>query len=260
MIKEDILKLIEAQDVEASIFVKSLRGRQWDFKYQEEMILPSASTIKNLIMVEAFRQIEEGKFGLEEKVTVTADNRVDFSIISELDYEEYSLLDLIIWMIIISDNTATNVLIDLLGYERINEMAEILGCKNTLLQRKMMDFQAAQAGRENLTTVADMAKIMEEIYRQSILQKESCQLMMDILKRQRYKDRLLRYIVNDESLASKTGELDGISHDIGIFFLDKVDYLIGVFVKHDGEENKGKKVIGRISQLVYNHYRGDIFE
>ncbi len=72
-------------------------------------------------------------------------------------------------MIIISDNTATNALIELLGYEEINKMAEFLNCKNTVLQRKMMDFEAAKLGKENLTTPMDMALIMEKIYNKSIL-------------------------------------------------------------------------------------------
>ncbi len=158
-------------------------------------------------------------------------------------------------MIIISDNTATNVLIDLLGYEEINKMAELLNCKNTVLQRKMMDFEAVKLGKENLTTALDMALIMEAIYNKTILSEKSCNMMIDILKRQRHRDKLPRYIVDDVALANKTGELDGINHDIGIFYLRNLDYLIGGYLPlMEKMIYQGKKTIGRISETVYKYF------
>ncbi|NMA87485.1 MAG: serine hydrolase [Tissierellia bacterium] len=254
MLEEIILREIESTEEEVSVVLKSLSKNQWIFKHNEEKVLPSASTIKILIMVEAFRRIELGEHRIDEKIKVAERDKVDFSIITELDKDEYKLIDLIIWMIIISDNTATNVLIDLLGYEEINKMAELLNCKNTVLQRKMMDFEAVKLGKENLTTALDMALIMEAIYNKTILSEKSCNMMIDILKRQRHRDKLPRYIVDDVALANKTGELDGINHDIGIFYLRNLDYLIGVFTTDGKDDISGKKTIGRISETVYKYF------
>ena len=253
MLEKLILKEIKSTEEEVSVVVKNLSKNQWIFKYNEEKVLPSASTIKILIMVEAFRRIELGEFKVDEKIKVSNRDKVDFSIITELDKDEYKLIDLIIWMIIISDNTATNVLIDLLGYEKINKMAGDLNCKDTILQRKMMDFQAVKLGKENLTTALDMAIIMEKIYNKSILSKKSCEIMIDILKRQRHRDKLPRYIVEDVVLANKTGELTGANHDIGIFYLENLDYLIGVFTTDAKDDISGKRTIGKISKLVYSN-------
>lgn len=260
MLEKLIIEEIGSKDMEVGLVVKDLREDGWTLQYNEENIFPSASIIKILIMVEAFQQIEEGKFTKDEKILVEDKDKVEFSIISELKEGEYTLIDLITWMIIVSDNTATNVLIDLLGYENINNMAKSLGCKNTLLQRKMMDFNKIKLGKENLTTPLDMGLILDKIYHGEILSEDSCSSMLNILRRQRVKDRLLRYIVRDEALANKTGELEGINHDIGIFFLENVDYLIGVFTKGGEGPQDRKRTIGKISKLVYNHYRGDIFE
>lgn len=253
MLEELILKEIKSTEEEVSVVVKNLSENKWIFKYNEEKVLPSASTIKILIMVEAFRRIELGEFKVDEKIKIDKRDIVDFSIISELGKDEYSFIDLIIWMIIISDNTATNVLIENLGYEKINKMAEDLNCQNTILQRKMMDFEAVKLGKENLTTPMDMAIIMEKIYSKSILSEKSCKMMIDILKRQRHKDKLPRYIVEDVVLANKTGELTGINHDIGIFYLQNLDYLIGVFTTDAKDDISGKRTIGKISKLVYSN-------
>lgn len=260
MLEKLILEEIESTEEEVSVVIKNLKENKWIFKYNEEKVLPSASTIKILIMIEAFHRIQLGEYKIDEKIIVDKKDRVDFSIISELEEDKYSLIDLITWMIIISDNTATNALIELLGYEEINKMAEFLNCKNTVLQRKMMDFEAAKLGKENLTTPMDMALIMEKIYNKSILSEKSCEMMLDILKRQRHRDKLPRYIVDDVILANKTGELTGINHDIGIFYLENLDYLIGVFTTDGKDDNVGKKTIGKISKLVYDNFRGDIFE
>lgn len=254
MLEEIILKEIKSTEGEVSVVVKNLSENKWIFKYNEEKVLPSASTIKILIMVEAFRRIGLGEYRVDEKIKVDKRNRVDFSIISELDKDEYSLMDLIIWMIIISDNTATNVLIDLLGYEEINKMGELLNCKATVLQRKMMDLEAVKLGKENLTTALDMALIMEAIYNKTILSEKSCNMMIEILKRQRHRDKLARYIVDDVILANKTGELDGINHDIGIFYLRDLAYLIGVFTTDGKDDTVGKKTIGKISESVYKYF------
>ena len=254
MIEELILKEIKSTEEEVSVVLKNLSENKWIFKYNEEKVFPSASTIKILIMVEAFRRIELGEYKIDEKIKVDEKDRVDFSIITELDEDEYSFIDLIIWMIIISDNTATNVLIETLGYEEINKMAKLLNCKNTVLQRKMMDFERAKLGKENLTTAMDMALIMDKIYNKSILSAKSCDMMIDILKMQRHRDKLPGYIVGDVNLANKTGELTGINHDIGIFYLENLDYLIGVFTTDAKDDIVGKKTIGKISKLVYDYF------
>jgi len=254
MIKDIVIKEINSVDEEVSIIIKDLINDLWILKYNEDRVFPSASLIKIPIMIEALERVEKGELSLDKKIKIKAIDRVDYSIISELTLKEYTLIDLITLMIILSDNTATNVLIDLLGYEKINETVKKLNCNNTILKRKMMDFTAAKEGRENLTSPMDMALFMEKIYNKSIISPKICDIMIDILTRQKHRDMLPRYILDEVKIANKTGELSGINHDIGIFYLENINYLIGIFTTNGKDDLVGKRTIGRISKLVYDNF------
>lgn len=257
MIKEMIIEEIKTIDEDISIVIKDLTKEQWIFKYNEDKVFPSASLIKIPIMIEALYAAQNGEYRLDEKIKIEENTRVPYSIISELKLDEYPLIDLITLMIILSDNTATNVLIELLGYGRINERIKKLNCNNTILKRKMMDFKAAKEGKENMTSPMDMAIIMEKIYKKSIINLESCNIMIDILSRQKHRDMLPRYIVDEVTIAHKTGELTGLNHDVGVFYLDNIHYLIGIFTTNGKDDLEGKRTIGRISKLVYNYLLKD---
>lgn len=255
MINEIILREINSVEEKVSIVIKDLTRDQWIFKYDENRVFPSASIIKILIMAEALNQVERGEYFLDQKIKIKETDRVEYSLITELRLEEYSFIDLITLMIILSDNTATNVLIDLLGFEEINQMAMELNLKDTVLKRKMMDFNAAKEGKENLTSPIDMAILMEKIYKGSIINPKSCEIMIEILSKQKHKDRLQRYILDEIAIAHKTGELSGLNHDIGVFYLENIDYLIGIFTTNGKDDLDGKRTIGRISKLVYDYLK-----
>lgn len=255
MINEIILKEVNLAEEKVSIIIKDLTRDQWILKYDENRVFPSASIIKILIMVEAFNQVEKGKYFLEQKIKIKETDKVEYSIITDLTLDEYSFIDLITLMIILSDNTATNVLIDLLGFEEINQMAKELNLKDTVLKRKMMDFKAAKEGKENLITALDMAILMENIYKGSILIPKNCEIMVKILSKQKHRDKLPRYISDNALIAHKTGELSRLNHDIGIFYLENIDYLIGIFTTDGKNDLDGKRTIGKISKLVYDYLK-----
>jgi beta-lactamase class A len=254
MIKESILEEIKSSKEKVSIVIKDLTHNQWILKYDENRVLSSASIIKILIMVEALNQVEKGKYLLDQKIKIKEEDRVAYSIISDLRLEEYPFRDLITLMIILSDNTATNVLIDLIGYDNINQRAKELNLNDTVLKRKMMDFKSAKDGKENLTSAINMAILMEGIYNKTIISPRMCEIMIEILSRQKYKDMLPRYILDEEIIAHKTGELSGLNHDIGIVYLENVNYLIGVFTTDGKNDLDGKRTIGKISKLAYDYF------
>ena len=254
MLQDRILKEIQGVQGEVSIVLKNLNEDRWITKFNENRSFPSASTIKILIMIEALNQVQEGKFTLDQAIKVKESDKVDFSIISDLRIDTYTYMDLITLMIIVSDNTATNILIDLLSYEKINGMGHTLGLSSTVLKRKMMDFEAIKEGRQNETSAIDMGKMMEKIYNKSILSEEMCELMINTLKRQKHKDMLIRYISEDIDIGHKGGELQGLNHDIGIFYLKDIHYILGVFVTDVNENLEAKRIIGKVSKLVYDYY------
>lgn len=255
MLEEKILELINSRKNEVSVIVKNLNNNKWILKINENKIYKSASIIKIPIMIEVLRQIEIGKYSLNEKIIIKNKDKIDFSIINELNVLRYSILDLITLMIIISDNTATNVLINLVGYDSVNNLIEKIGLENTKLNRKMMDFEAMKEGRENTTTVIDMANILEEIYNNEILNKEYSKLALNIMKSQMHRDYIPRYLEDSIIIANKTGELNGLNHDIGIVYTGNIDYLIGVFTENGANNLENKRLIGNISKVIYDYIK-----
>ena len=258
MLEKKILEIIGDRIEDVSVIVKDLNSDKWILRLNENKVFQSASTIKIPIMIEVLRQVERGEVKLEDKIKINQKDKVDFSIISELNVSEYSVVDLITLMIIISDNTATNILIDLVGYESINSLIGNLNLKNTHLSRKMMDFQAIKEGRTNTSTSIDMANMVESIYKDEVLNKEHSKLAIDIMKRQVHKDCLARYLSEDIIIAHKSGELDGLNHDIGIVYTDKNTYIIGVFTENGEDNLANKRLIGNISKLVYDYFQENI--
>ena len=255
MLEKEIIAILEGTTAKTSVVLKDLRNDVWIFQKDEKMVIPSASTIKILIMIEALNQVLKGKYQLEEKFSIMEEDKVAYSIISELTTDFYTLQDLITLMIIVSDNTATNVLIDLLGFDTINDIAVEIGLQNTRLQRKMMDFEAAKKGKQNITTAMDMAVLMEKIWNMQILNEDLCNHAINVLKRQKDKMMLGRYISEDILIAHKTGDLANLNHDIGIFYLPKQTYLLGVFVTDAPSNLSAQQTIGEISKVVYRHYQ-----
>lgn len=255
MLKEEILNCIQGAKGNISVVLKNLDKDEWVLKLEEQRVFSSASTIKTLIAIEALNQVIQGKYCLDQRISIKAQDKVAYSIISDLNTDLYTYIDIITLMMIVSDNTATNILIDLLGDYRINEMAREIGLKNTVLQRKMMDFNAIKCGKNNLTSAMDMATILEMIYKKKILNEEMCSILINIMKKQRDKTMLARYIPEETIIAHKTGDLKNTNHDVGIFYLPGITYLLGVFVTDAENNSYAKKIIGKISKVVYNHFK-----
>lgn len=197
-------------------------------EWSPEARFPSASIIKIPILVEALRQAEEGTVRLDQMVPVPDDAKVGGSgILKELtSVESLSLLDLLTLMIVVSDNTATNLCIDVLGLETINRTIASLGLTGTQLQRKMFDYEARDRGLENITTAADIARLLRLIATRQILTPEACDLAIDIMARQQVRDRLPLYLPDDMHVAHKTGELPGVRHDSGVIFFDSGPVIV----------------------------------
>lgn len=255
MLDKNLRQFINDKNAKISVVLKDLKKDKLIYKYKEARQMPSASIIKIIIMLEALKQVIKGKFKLDEVIDIKEEDKVEYSIITELEINKYTFKDIITLMIIVSDNSATNILIDLLGIENINRIAKELGLENTVLQRKMMDFEAIKAGRQNYISPLDMVKVFELIYKKEVLNEDMCNLMLNILKRQKDKEMLSRYLKPEIVIAHKTGELENLNHDIGIVYLGDIEYILGVFVTDSQNNLECKKIIGSISKIVYDHFK-----
>ena len=151
----------------------SRSGRK--FLLHSDEVFPQASSIKIAVLAELYRQAQTGKLKLTDLYTVQASDLVpDSDIMGGLTpgVTRITLRDLATMMVAVSDNSATNVLIDRVGMENVNALMDSLGLTHTRLRRKMMDLKAAGEGRENISTPAEMMALLEDLYRGKVLNTE----------------------------------------------------------------------------------------
>jgi beta-lactamase class A len=252
MSEEKIRKFISGQKGNIAVVIKDLANND-TIKINEDLVFPSASTIKLSIMSELFNKVNEGVYRLNDVIEISEEMKTGGDgILKELNPgHKFTLEEICTLMIIVSDNMATNILIDLLGMDNINTAIRNLGLSNTKLQRKMMDSQAAKEGKENLITAEDFAHILELIYKGQNINSKFSRLMLNILKRQQVRGRLDLYLPEEVVIAHKTGDLDCLEHDGGIVYLPDREYIICVLTNQTESNKEGREIIGKISKLVY---------
>jgi beta-lactamase class A len=257
MLREKILGSINLESVNCGFYIKNLNTHEV-YVYNEKQVVSSASLIKVPIMAEVLRQVKEGELSLKQRIVVEENDKVPYSIVSLLEAgNSYSLKDMITLMIIQSDNTATNMLIDLAGIENVNRLLENIGLDDTALQRKMMDFVSRKEGKDNLTTAADMGRIFELIYKGFLIDDKFSNLMKDILKNQLYNEMTGLYMPKKVEIAHKTGDLGGTNHDCGIVYLDNCDYIFSILTWGAESNNISKRTVSEILRVIYEEFSGE---
>jgi beta-lactamase class A len=218
---------------------------------------PAASLIKIPIMMEAFFQEEEGAIDLNEQVPIGEIEKAGGAGIIQFLSKGASLrlIDFITLMIAVSDNSAANLLIKVLGMKNINDRMLGFGLQTTVLGRKMMDFEAAAKGIENYTAAADMVKCLRVIKEGKVFSEKSRSRMLDIMEAQQFREKLPAIADCTElKIANKTGELPGIEHDCAIFTAGRDALYAAVLI--DGlssreEGNHAIRLIGsRLSEFL----------
>ena len=183
--------------------------------------LMAASVIKLTIMAEAFRRFCEGTLDRSAEVRIRPSDKLpSCGALTYLhDGLTVTVLDLVTLMIILSDNTATNLLIDLLGADAINRTIGEMGLTGTRLNRKLFMPELSRQGIENYVTATDMGTLLEMLTEGKLWSKAASAEMLGILKNQRLNGKLPFYLHSAGiPVAHKTGEDDGITHDVGVIF------------------------------------------
>ncbi len=191
------------------------------YVYNNDKAFPSASVIKLYIM----SYYLDKKLPLHEKIPYEKSCFVDYSIIKELDLSGLTLYELLAHMIVHSDNTATNILIDHAGMEAINGYIQnTLHAKNTALQRHMLDYEAAKNGKDNYTCAEDTVMLLKRLAQN--------RTALEILRKQKCVDRLMRYIYSGAEFYGKSGEIPDVYNDAGILKAKKDTAFAAVLTNH----------------------------
>lgn len=233
-------------------------------------IFPTASVIKVPILVEVFRQVEEGNLSLDSQLLLKEEEKVGGSgMLKELHAGlRLSLLDLIKLMIVISDNTATNMLIELVGRDSVNETMRHLGLSQTFLEGKLM--VKDNPIELSSSTPEEMLSLLIGIYNDEILSPNSCQQILEIMKHQQYVTNMIgRYLPYDPDtveeggesilIASKSGSIRGVRNDIGIIWGANCIYAVAIMSKDCEDkrfypDNEGELAVAKVSRIIYDHY------
>jgi beta-lactamase class A len=214
---------------------------------------PAASLIKIPIMMEAFFQHGNGAIDLRQPIHIGAIEKAGGAgIIHALSEEaSLSLMDLLVLMIIVSDNTAANKLIRLLGMKNINDRIQSMGLPSTILAREMMDFNASAEGLENYTSAADMVRCLKLIKEGTLFPEKNRSLMLDIMEAQQFRDKLPALADHTRlKIANKTGELTGIEHDCAIFTAGHEALYAAVLIEGLSCPEEGKDTLRQIGEQL----------
>jgi beta-lactamase class A len=227
-----------------------------------DRVFAAASSIKLAILLELYRQDQEARAGGKGKATLDdiysfdpKDLVEDSRIMAGLTpgVTRVTNRDLAQFMVAVSDNAAANVLIDRVGRDNVNAMLRSLGLSKTVLRRKMMDIAAARRGDENVVTPKEMVGLLEAIFKEKAVDKESTAGLIKQLstKKESYIPRLLP---DDVELANKPGELEGVRNDSGIVFATHRPFAISVMTAYDRDEKAAERAISDVALEAYHYF------
>src|SRR5437867_4765505 len=228
-----------------------------------DRVFPAASSIKIAILLELYHQDQEARAGAKGKAKLD-----DIYIFDPKDLVEDSQImagltpgvtrvtnrDLAQFTVAVSDNAATNILIDRVGMQNVNATLRSLGIMKTMLRRKMIDIAEARRGDENVATPQEMARLLEMIYKGKALNKELTDELIKQLKTLK-KDSYLSYQLSaDVELADKPGTLDGVRNDSGIVFAPNRPFAISVMTAYDRDEKAAERAISEVALEAYRYF------
>lgn len=250
-ITQKIIKEYEfRENKKISIYLKKLNKEEF-FAMNENEIVNSASCIKVAILIAVLQKVKDKEITLKQIVDFRTKKLPDYNgIYSEIE-PIASIEELLTFMIINSDNMATNVLIDLYGFDYYNDFFQKIGLMNTILNRHMGIYNL---GKDNFTTNKDMYTIFKKIFNYEILNKELCDIAINMLKKQRYKTTSQRYIFQELDVYHKTGGLSylGLRNDCGIFKYNNELYYFGYFIEGAKDKDDAAIMIGRLFKYFYS--------
>ena len=253
-LKNEVKEYLKNRKGDYSLYYRELLSDD-EFKINKNEVFLAASVIKIPIMIEYFRQLEDGLVDADEFLSAPLSERVGGSgILHELrENIEMKLSELVLLMIVLSDNTATNLVIEKLGINNINDFLEKRNYESCL-KRKMMDYESRKKGIENYIKADEIGEILKDIYESNFtgISKESCEEMFSIMSRQKIRDKLSFYIPEDDwaKVASKTGTLDKVEHDASIFNFANSKFVLVVLSKNLPTNAYGNVTIAKVAKKI----------
>ena len=216
-------------------------------------VFVSAGIAKLPIMVEAFRQIDSNIIRKENVYYLKESDKVpSLGALNNLHESiQLTIEDLYKLMIIVSDNTATNILIDILEMENINNTMSAMGFEKTRIERKFFDKQKADQGYENRFSLVEMGELLRRLYYFQIISSKFSREIIDILKEQQRNNIIPYYFEEEMPIAHLHGADVKIIHNIGIVFSEKP--FIICMGANDVDTRKVEGIMRDLALMCYNN-------
>jgi beta-lactamase class A len=248
---EQVIKAAEETGGTVGVSIRSSDG--WTFAHNDDRRFRAASTVKIPIMIQIFRRVNAGELHLGDTFTLSAS---DFSAGSGVLHEmheglQVTVADLLYLMMSISDNTATNVLIDMAGMENVNALMRALGMQQSTLGRKMQGKPAEGDQLENWATPSEYASLIGQMLDHQVASAQACESMVAILEKQQNMRRIGRYVPEEGvRWGSKTGSIRGVVNDVGFITGAGGTVIVSAYCEDLPDMYTGEQVIGDIARVA----------
>ncbi len=228
----------------------------------------AASTMKVPVMIELYKQADQGKFSLEDSIDIINEFKsivdsskysMDLGVDSQENLygrigQKATYSELMYEMITMSSNLATNILIEKIGAENVNATMRDLGAMDNQVLRGVEDQKAFDAGMNNSTTPYDLMVIMKAIAEGDAVDEAASKEMFGILEDQKFNELIPAQLPKDVTVAHKTGSITGVQHDAAIVRLPGgPSYVLVILTKNLEEVDAGKAKIAEISKMIYDY-------
>jgi len=260
--------LIQAHKGKVAVTVKNLKTGE-SFAYHADEPMPTASLIKFPIMIEAYRQAAEKKVDLDAPVTLKKEDKVPGSGILTTHFSEgatFPLRDAVHLMIVYSDNTATNLVLDRIGIPATAETMEKMGYPNTKAHSKSFrrDTSAFPERSQRFglgsTTAAEMVRLCEALHRKELVGAEASDAMLKHMEMCDDKDKFPRFLPPGTKVAFKTGSVDAARTAAGIISTPDGPVAVCVLTEENEDrrwvaDNAGNRLCADVAKAVFDHFR-----
>jgi beta-lactamase class A len=262
-----LMPIIEAHKGKVAVAVKHL-GSGESFRYHGDEVMPTASLIKFPVMIEAYRQAADKKIDLDSFITLKKEDKVGGSGVLNYHFSDgstFKLRDAVRLMIAISDNTATNLVLDAIGIGATAQTMEKMGYPNTKIHSKSFHRETSvfpeRSKKYGLgsTTPDEMIRLCEAVYRKQILSPQACEEMLDHLRACDDRDKLPKLLPPGTKIAFKTGSLADTRTAAGIIEWPGGPVALCV-MSYDNEDkrwvpdNAGNVLCAEIAKAVYDQF------
>jgi beta-lactamase class A len=265
-----IAPLVKDHKGKVAVAVKHLKTGE-SFYLNADTAMPTASLIKLPVMVETYWQASEEKVKLDTKLTLKKDDKVPGSGILTPHFSDgatFPLKDAVRLMIVFSDNTATNMILDQIGIPSTNTRMEKLGFKNTKINAKVFKGSTTSINPEGTkkyglgsTTAREMVELLQLIEEGKVVSPDACKEMLTHLKACDDKEKMTRLLPAGTVVAHKTGSVNASKTDAGIIYLKSGPVALCVLTDENDDkrwviDNAAQVLIARIAKEVYDHFGG----